>query len=56
MPSFKATDGSHHLLQGQDSKHSSEDWPKILDFAVHKFIDELDRVIFEEEESVVMLE
>ena len=28
VPSFKATDGSHHLLQGQDSKHISGVWPK----------------------------
>ena len=28
VPSFKATDGRHHLLQGQDSKHISGVWPK----------------------------
>jgi hypothetical protein len=28
VPSYKVTDGSHRLLQGRDSKHISEDWPK----------------------------
>ena len=53
--SFKATDGSHHLLKGQDSKHLRSLAEEIIDVAVRNVIDELDRIVFEEEEIVVIL-
>ena len=54
MPSFKATDGRRTLLQGPGLRHIFGDWLKRY-VAVCNVIDELDRIIFEEEESTVTL-
>ena len=57
MPSFKATDGSQLFIAGpRFEAYLRSLAEEILDIMVRKVIDELDRIIFEEEESVVMSE
>ena len=57
MPSFKATDGSQLFIAGpRFEAYLRRLAEEILDAAVRNVIDELDRIMFEEEESVVMSE
>ena len=57
MTSCKATDRSRRSLQFRDLKPYLRRLAKdILDTAVRRVIDEVDRVVFEEEESIVMSE
>jgi len=57
VPSFKATDGSQLFIAGSRFEaYLRRLAEEILDVAVRNVIDELDRIMFEEEESVVISE